>query len=235
MIRASVAALLGVSMFAGAQVAWAQNAGVSEEEIKCFVSACDDKGAPDASGSDAEDECMTSGICPVGETRGFHLSTGTPNAAKPGPKSVAARPSPGKPVRAYTGGGGKVGAGKVGTGSVGKMAMPTSRRSLDMRLSFELGSARLTPEAKAQADVFARSLKDAGARQFVIEGHTDSIGSAASNRQLSRERAQSVVNYLVSQGVPASQLRAVGYGFDHPRDGLTAADPSNRRVEIVRY
>jgi OOP family OmpA-OmpF porin len=223
-----------MSMFAAAQVASAQNAGVSEEEIKCFVSACDDaKGAPDAKG-DADDECMNSGICPVGETRGFHLSTSTPNAAKPANRAYAARPAAGKPARGYTGSAAK--PGKLGSGSVGKMAMPASRRSLDMRLSFELASAQLTPQAKAQADVFARTIKEgAGAREFVIEGHTDSIGSAASNRQLSRERAQSVVNYLVSQGVPASKLRAVGYGFDHPRDGTTAADPSNRRVEIVRY
>jgi outer membrane protein OmpA-like peptidoglycan-associated protein len=39
----------------------------------------------------------------------------------------------------------------------------------------------------------------------------------------------------VSKGVPRPKLRAVGYAFDHPRDGMTAADPSNRRVEIVRY
>jgi len=35
--------------------------------------------------------------------------------------------------------------------------------------------------------------------------------------------------------VPSSKLRAVGYGFEHPLSGTTAADPSNRRVEIVKY
>lgn len=69
----------------------------------------------------------------------------------------------------------------------------------------------------------------------MIEGHTDSIGSLASNLQLSRRRAESVVSYLVSQGVPKQRLSAIGYGFRHPRDGFTAADESKRRVEIVRY
>jgi len=234
MLRATVAALLGVSMFAGAQVAWAQKAAVSEEEVKCFVSACDEaKGAPDATGADADDECMNSGICPVGETRGFHLSTGGQAATRPGIKPAPSRAVPGKPATTrYVGASGS----KLAAAKVGKVALPASRRSLDMRLSFELGSSQLTPDARQQADIFARSLKDAPiGREFVIEGHTDNIGTAASNRQLSRERAQAVVNYLVAQGVPASRLRAVGYGFDHPRDGTTASDPSNRRVEIVRY
>ncbi|MEE4452454.1 OmpA family protein [Novosphingobium resinovorum] len=221
-----------MSIFAGAQVASAQNA-VSEEEIKCFVSGCDEAKASDEAEAKAgdDDECMTSGICPVGETRGFHLSTGAPAkqaATKPG--GSAARPAA---PRYAASTGGKV-AGKVAGAS--RLAMPATRKSLDMRLSFETASATLTPAARAQADAFARQIKDAaGTRQFVIEGHTDNVGSAAYNRQLSRERAQSVVSYLVGQGVPAGKLRAVGYGFDHPRDGTTAADASNRRVEIVRY
>ncbi|WP_232496140.1 OmpA family protein [Novosphingobium kaempferiae] len=173
---------------------------------------------------------MNSGICRVEETRGFHLSTNAKAAAtKPG----SARPS--APARYVSGSSGKPSAGKS-SGAARLATMPASRKSLDMRLSFENASATLTPDARAQADIFARQLKDVpGTRQFVIEGHTDNVGSAAYNRQLSRERAQSVVAYLVGQGVPASKLRAVGYGFDHPRDGTTAADASNRRVEIVRY
>lgn len=232
MVKASVAALLGMSLFAGAQVASAQNA-VSEEEIKCFVSGCDETKAADPADASAseEDECMTSGICPVGETRGFHLSTGGPAkpvATKPGSSRQAA-------PRYTASTSAKVAAGGKSSGA-SRLAMPASRKSLDMRLSFENGSSSLTSGARSQADAFARQIKDvAGARQFVIEGHTDSVGSAAYNRQLSRARAQSVVNYLVAQGVPASKLRAVGYGFDHPRDGTTASDASNRRVEIVRY
>lgn len=220
-------------MFAGAQVASAQNAGVSEEEIKCFVSGCDEAKTSEANGANAsdEDECMISGVCPVGDTRGFHLSTGAP-----GTTAATRAPAPRRAAPRYAGTGSST---KVATGKVGKVTrvgMPASRKSLDMRLSFELASATLTPGARQQADIFARQLKDGvGAREFVIEGHTDNVGNTAYNRQLSRERAQAVVNYLVSAGVPSSKLRAVGYGYDHPRDGTVASDPTNRRVEIVRY
>lgn len=235
MVRATVAALLGVSMLAGAQIASAQSTAVSEETIKCFVSGCDEASAADAqdaSAAEEDDECMTSGICPVGETRGFHLSgNGTAKPAATKPSSV--RPTTQRYGSAASS---AKGAGGTKVRNVAKPAMPASRRSLDMRLSFELGSATLTPDARQQADIFARQIKDAsGSREFVIEGHTDNIGNAAYNRQLSRERAQSVVNYLVTAGVPSSKLRAVGYGYDNPRDGTAASDPSNRRVEIVRY
>ncbi|HUD29127.1 MAG TPA: OmpA family protein [Novosphingobium sp.] len=204
---------------------------MSEEEIKCFVSGCDEASA-DAQDANAEDDdCMVSGVCPVGDTRGFHLSTGATGktaATKPG------APRPAAPRYAGSGSAPKLASGKVG--KVTKTAMPTSRKSLDMRLSFELGSATLTPDARQQADIFARQIKDAsGSREFVIEGHTDNIGNSAYNRQLSRDRAQAVVSYLVAAGVPSNKLRAVGYGYDHPRDGTTPSDPSNRRVEIVRY
>lgn len=111
-----------------------------------------------------------------------------------------------------------------------------TRQSLDMRLSFELNSATLTPAAREQANVFAKVLRETpSAGKFVIEGHTDSIGSATSNLHLSRRRAESVVAYLTRQGVPRSRLSAIGYGFRHPREGLSASDERNRRVEIVRY
>ena len=231
MVKASIAALMSASLLVVAQVASAQSTGVSEEEVKCFVSGCDETAAAsEEAAATTEDECMVSGVCPVGETRGFHLSTGAPKTGKP---AAAARPSPAK----SSGGSSRYTAnGRSSGGSVGKMALPSTRKSLDMRLSFELGSAELTPEARTQADIFARQIKDAsGARQFVIEGHTDNVGSSAYNLQLSRQRAQSVVKYLVDQGVPQDKLRAVGYGFQHPRDGTTASDASNRRVEIVRY
>ncbi|MFC0206658.1 OmpA family protein [Novosphingobium soli] len=235
MVKASVSILLSASLFAGAQVASAQSAAVSEDEIKCFVSGCDEPAAQDAGASEEEDDCMVSGICPVGETRGFHLSTGTP--AKPGAsRAAASKPAGARPsAPRYSSAASAKPAGSRASGA-SRLAMPGTRKSLDMRLSFELGSATLTPDARQQADIFARQLKDAaGSRQFVIEGHTDNIGSPAYNRELSRERAQAVVNYLVGAGVPSAKLRAVGYGFDHPRDGTVASDPSNRRVEIVRY
>ncbi len=68
-----------------------------------------------------------------------------------------------------------------------------------------------------------------------IEGHTDSTGGDAINVPLSRERAQSVMDFLNSQGVAASRMKAEGYAAKIPvADNSTPAGRSkNRRVEII--
>ncbi|WP_232492309.1 OmpA family protein [Novosphingobium kaempferiae] len=126
-----------------------------------------------------------------------------------------------------------VGGDKGGTST--KAARPPARRSLDMRIQFELGSYELTPRARANADLIARALSaDRANRVFTIAGHTDAIGNAAYNRQLSRDRAQAVTDYLIGKGVPPGKVRTVGYGFSRPLGNRAATDPANRRVEIVR-
>jgi outer membrane protein OmpA-like peptidoglycan-associated protein len=83
--------------------------------------------------------------------------------------------------------------------------------------------------------VFAQALKtpQLSNKRFVIEGHTDSIGGRHYNLDLSRRRAQAVVEYLTSLGVDSSRLDVRGYGFDRPLDGRSAAAMENRRVEAV--
>ncbi len=68
-----------------------------------------------------------------------------------------------------------------------------------------------------------------------IEGHTDSVGSAEINRSLSERRAQSVMNYLVKQGVDPDRLEAVGYGPDRPiaLNQTPEGRAANRRVEFA--
>lgn len=67
-----------------------------------------------------------------------------------------------------------------------------------------------------------------------ISGHTDSVGSDASNEQLSMRRAESVANYFISNGVSSSRIEAYGYGERYPvADNKTAqGKAANRRVEI---
>ena len=104
----------------------------------------------------------------------------------------------------------------------------------DIQMSFELGSAQLTAAARSTLDRFAAGLIRVGSfRPFTIEGHTDRSGSKALNAQLSQARAKSVVDYLASKGVDRSRLAARGYGFDRTLPGRSAADPANRRVEVV--
>lgn len=104
----------------------------------------------------------------------------------------------------------------------------------DIRMSFDRGSAELTDAARATLDRFAAGLLRIGSfRPFTVEGHTDSSGGRALNARLSAARARSVVDYLAQQGVDRSRLKARGLGFDHPLPGRSAADPANRRVEVV--
>lgn len=104
----------------------------------------------------------------------------------------------------------------------------------DIAMTFLKGSTQLTGSAKATLDRFARALtRISSYRPFTIEGHTDSSGSRALNQTLSRARAQSVVDYLSSRGVDRARMTARGYGFDRPLPGRGAADPANRRVEVV--
>ena len=104
----------------------------------------------------------------------------------------------------------------------------------DIKMSFLLGSAELTAEARGILDRFARALVQVGSyRPFVVEGHTDASGSRETNVALSRPRAQSVVNYLAAKGVDRSRLTARGYGPDRPIAGRTPDDPANRRVEVT--
>ena len=70
--------------------------------------------------------------------------------------------------------------------------------------------------------------------RFDVEGHTDAIGSRDYNIDLSRRRAQSVVEYLSSLGIDRSRLDPQGFGFDKPRAGTKPRDPRNRRVEFVK-
>jgi outer membrane protein OmpA-like peptidoglycan-associated protein len=70
---------------------------------------------------------------------------------------------------------------------------------------------------------------------IIVEGHTDSSGSDAYNMELSRNRAQSVTNYLSSNGISASRIETNWFGEDQPKhDNSTAEGRSkNRRVELA--
>jgi outer membrane protein OmpA-like peptidoglycan-associated protein len=71
--------------------------------------------------------------------------------------------------------------------------------------------------------------------RFNIEGHTDSTGSVATNKELSMQRAMTVRTYLIAHGVPASSIDVAGLGSSTPVADNTTADgrTRNRRVEIV--
>lgn len=104
---------------------------------------------------------------------------------------------------------------------------------LDMLINFDLDSAELTPEARANLEEFAKALKDDRLRaaRFTVEGHTDASGGERYNDELSERRAQSVTSFLLDRGVRPDKVTAIGLGKSQPRVE-NPFDPVNRRVEM---
>ncbi|WJW74794.1 OmpA family protein [Thiohalobacter sp. IOR34] len=102
-------------------------------------------------------------------------------------------------------------------------------------VSFDFDSARLKSAFLPTLDKVAEILKRYDQTLVHVIGHTDSIGSEAYNQRLSERRAQSVVDYLVSRGVPRQRLHAEGRGEREPRasNATAAGRQLNRRVELI--
>ncbi len=100
---------------------------------------------------------------------------------------------------------------------------------------FETDRAELKPGAMQDLNNLATFLRQHPDRQVMIEGHTDNTGTAEYNRQLSEERANAVRDYLVRNGVAASQVQTHGYGESYPvaTNATEAGRQRNRRVDIV--
>ncbi|MEP7125955.1 MAG: OmpA family protein [Byssovorax sp.] len=101
---------------------------------------------------------------------------------------------------------------------------------------FTSGKADLLPAAQLKLNDVAKALIDQDPDStMVVEGHTDSQGTPASNQDLSQRRAQAVRDYLVSRGIAADRVKAEGFGPSRPIGENTSAEgrANNRRVEIV--
>ncbi|MBU1719511.1 MAG: OmpA family protein, partial [Bacteroidetes bacterium] len=81
---------------------------------------------------------------------------------------------------------------------------------------FETGKANLSPESNTELARIVKLLTDVPRLKVEIGGHTDDVGSEESNQKLSEDRAKSVVNYLISQGIAKDRLTAAGYGESQP-------------------
>jgi len=100
---------------------------------------------------------------------------------------------------------------------------------------FQSGKSTLMPPARAKLDQVAEALQAIQARNLIVEGHTDSQGSDASNQGLSQRRADAVGDYLVQRGYPANRIRSLGQGEGSPvaKNDSAEGRANNRRVEIV--
>lgn len=124
---------------------------------------------------------------------------------------------------------------------------PTTRRGLPVKadgcaifngaiegINFETNSDKLTADSLAVLAGVADTLAEFPDVRVTIEAHTDNMGSASSNLQLSKRRAISVARYLVDQGVSGSRLKPQAFGESQPRTSNATKDgrAANRRVEF---
>lgn len=109
----------------------------------------------------------------------------------------------------------------------------TPATPIDFEIQFKLGSAELTPTAEGTLRQIAKVLALTPDRCVFVEGHTDATGNSDINLKLSRERANSVVRFIVGKsGVLRSRLITFGKGSQETVKGLDPRDPKNRRVSF---
>ncbi len=103
-------------------------------------------------------------------------------------------------------------------------------------LEFEFGKSTIRARSLPYLDRLAALLVKKGF-SLKLAGHTDSVGSDAANMKLSKERAESVKSYLVSQGSNSSRIEATGYGESQPiaTNKTDAGRQKNRRVEMTIF
>ena len=101
---------------------------------------------------------------------------------------------------------------------------------------FDTGKHALKPLAQQSLTQLASVLRAYSGHPIVIEGHTDNVGSAASNQMLSEHRAESVREWLVTQGhIAPACISTKGLGLTEPvaDNGTPDGRQKNRRVEIT--
>lgn len=102
------------------------------------------------------------------------------------------------------------------------------------KIYFETGKATVNTSSSSDLNKLVQFLRDNPATRLEIQGHTDNVGRPAGNTKLSQQRAASIVNYLVSNGIDKERLAAKGYGASMPiADNVTKEGKAqNRRVEM---
>lgn len=107
--------------------------------------------------------------------------------------------------------------------------------TLSGNVLFASGKSALLPGAQSSLDQVAEALKSSEDSKILVEGHTDSRGSAETNLMLSKARADSVGSYLISRGVTSERVSTQGLGPNRPVADNNSPEgrANNRRVEII--
>ncbi len=104
-------------------------------------------------------------------------------------------------------------------------------------IKFDINKATLKPESMGPINRIYKLMKKQTGLKFSVEGHTDSDGGVASNLKLSKARAKTVMNELISMGIDKSRLKYTGFGESKPIDNNNTPEgkANNRRVEFVKF
>jgi OmpA-OmpF porin, OOP family len=111
-----------------------------------------------------------------------------------------------------------------------------SKGFITLYINFATGKWDVPEDAKKTLSEVAKMLREDPKLALSVEGHTDNVGSAADNLKLSENRARSVMQTLVANGVDAKRLKSKGLGQTAPVADNRAEDgrAKNRRVELVK-
>jgi OOP family OmpA-OmpF porin len=112
---------------------------------------------------------------------------------------------------------------------------PPVKVCISLRIDFDTDSADIKPKYEAQIAKVADFMKEYPETTALVAGHTDDVGNPAYNMKLSKQRAESVMNSLITDfGIDKSRLSAEGYGDTRRLDYNTTAEgrKKNRRVEV---
>ncbi|AOB33406.1 hypothetical protein AKI39_04485 [Bordetella sp. H567] len=106
---------------------------------------------------------------------------------------------------------------------------------LSDKVLFDFDAYAVKPEARENIQRLTRNLLRVGLDRMRLDGHTDNVGAADYNRQLSLRRAQAVADVVTGAGVPAANVAVRGLGATRPvtDNGTTEGRAENRRVAIV--
>ena len=105
-----------------------------------------------------------------------------------------------------------------------------------LNILFETGKSTIQQESLPVVDQMFELMKSDATLKISIEGHTDNVGDAVSNKKLSNDRAKAVMDALIAKGIDKIRMTFVGWGQEKPVADNRSEDgrAKNRRVEIVK-
>jgi outer membrane protein OmpA-like peptidoglycan-associated protein len=114
------------------------------------------------------------------------------------------------------------------------VVVKNDRIEIKQQVHFATNKWKILPDSFALLGQVAQVLKDNPQMRVLVEGHTDKVGSVKKNVTLSQRRAESVVTFVVGQGIDPGRMEAKGFGPNRPLASNSSAigRAQNRRVEF---